>query len=110
MNEKPDSETERKDFVPTPTGSNEHVDNTPASNADTELELGHRSTYINIGNAADLSQGHRDYLLARHGTLELDPIPDFGDQDPYNWPQWKVCSQRRQRLTRGIYIDSRLRN
>ena len=55
-----------------------------------DVELGHRATYINTGAAAGLPQEHRDYLLARHGTLELDPIPDIGDQDPYNWPQWKV--------------------
>ncbi|KAJ9500151.1 hypothetical protein LTR99_008399 [Exophiala xenobiotica] len=32
---------------------------------------------------------HRDYLLARHGTLDLDPVPDMSDADPYNWPHWK---------------------
>lgn len=38
-----------------------------------------------------LSQSHREYLLSRHGTLDLDPIPSFSDADPYNWPTWKVC-------------------
>lgn len=38
-----------------------------------------------------LSQSHREYLLNRHGTLELDPIPSTSDADPYNWPNWKVC-------------------
>ncbi len=37
-----------------------------------------------------LPQAHKDYLLSRHGTLDLDPIPDMNDADPYNWPQWKV--------------------
>lgn len=32
---------------------------------------------------------YREYLLARHGTLDLDPIPDMSDADPYNWPHWK---------------------
>ncbi|KAK5215083.1 hypothetical protein LTR72_011837 [Exophiala xenobiotica] len=36
-----------------------------------------------------LSPEHREYLLARHGTLDLDPMPDMGDADPYNWPHWK---------------------
>lgn len=37
-----------------------------------------------------LSQAHRESLMQRHGTLDLDPIPDPRDADPYNWPQWKV--------------------
>lgn len=40
--------------------------------------------------AARLPKAHRDYLLERHGTLELDPIPSMGPDDPYNWPEWKV--------------------
>lgn len=53
------------------------------------VELGHWATNIEA-DAAHLSEGHRQYLLKRHGTLELDPMPDFGDADPYNWPTWKV--------------------
>lgn len=41
-------------------------------------------------DAYGLSQEHRDYLLNRHGTLDLDPIPDMADADPYNWSSWKV--------------------
>ncbi|RDW84242.1 hypothetical protein BP6252_01832 [Coleophoma cylindrospora] len=33
-----------------------------------------------------LSDAHKQYLLFRHQTLELDPIPDSNDADPYNWP------------------------
>lgn len=47
------------------------------------------STHI-AGDAANLSPEHRDYLLKRHGTLELDPMPGFGDADPLNWATWKV--------------------
>ncbi|CEJ56666.1 hypothetical protein PMG11_02867 [Penicillium brasilianum] len=42
--------------------------------------------------AARLPKAHRDYLLERHGTLELDPIPSMGPDDPYNWPEWKKMS------------------
>lgn len=43
------------------------------------------------GNAtAHLTEEHRQYLLRIHGTLELEPIPDMSDADPYNWPAWKV--------------------
>lgn len=41
-------------------------------------------------NAEGISSEHRQYLLNRHGTYDLDPVPDMGDADPYNWPQWKV--------------------
>ncbi|KUL85007.1 hypothetical protein ZTR_07782 [Talaromyces verruculosus] len=37
----------------------------------------------------DLSPEYRDYLISRHGTVELDPLPDMTDADPYNWPKWK---------------------
>lgn len=43
-----------------------------------------------VEEADALSQEHRDYLLKRHGTIELDPIPDMADADPYNWSTWKV--------------------
>lgn len=48
------------------------------------------STYLEGGAAAALSQEHRDYLLQRHGTLDLDPMPSDDPADPYNWPTWKV--------------------
>lgn len=54
-----------------------------------ELGLGPRATYIPTGAGADLTQEHRDYLLQRHGTLDLDPIPSDDPADPYNWPHWK---------------------
>ncbi|EEA19965.1 hypothetical protein TMatcc_010108 [Talaromyces marneffei ATCC 18224] len=40
-------------------------------------------------NMAELAPRHREYLLERHGTLELDPVPAMDDADPYNWPSWK---------------------
>lgn len=39
-----------------------------------------------------LSKPHRDYLIERHGTFNLDPIPAMDPADPYNWPEWKVSS------------------
>ena len=50
------------------------------------------ATYYPTNDIADLTPAHREYLLEKYGTLELDPIPDFGDADPYNWPSWKVRS------------------
>ncbi|PWY68613.1 MFS general substrate transporter [Aspergillus heteromorphus CBS 117.55] len=46
------------------------------------------SSYAEIA-AASLSSSHREYLLQRHGTLDLDPIPSPSGADPYNWPTWK---------------------
>lgn len=40
--------------------------------------------------ASRLSETHREYLLQRHGTLDLDPLPSALHTDPYNWPTWKV--------------------
>jgi hypothetical protein len=37
-----------------------------------------------------LSESHKAYLIERHGTLDLDPIPTMDPADPYNWPLWKV--------------------
>jgi len=37
-----------------------------------------------------LTEEHRQYLLQRHGTLDLEPVPDMTDNDPYNWPKSKV--------------------
>lgn len=28
------------------------------------------------------------YIMQRHGTLELDPLPSSSPQDPLNWPLW----------------------
>ena len=47
------------------------------------------ATYVDAV-AARLSKGHRDYLIERHGTLDLDPVPGISPTDPYNWPAWKV--------------------
>jgi hypothetical protein len=47
-------------------------------------------TYIEKEEILLLPAEHRDYLMQRHGTLDLDPVPAFGDADPYNWSTWKV--------------------
>lgn len=50
------------------------------------------ATYLEDSTAA-LSEEHRQYLLSRHGTLDLDPLPSPSDADPYNWSNRKVCSK-----------------
>lgn len=56
---------------------------------DYDNTLRQKSTYIEDGGLEHLSQDHRDYLLQRHGTLDLDPLPSDDPADPYNWPNWK---------------------
>ncbi|KAE8151135.1 major facilitator superfamily domain-containing protein [Aspergillus avenaceus] len=70
---------------------------TSNSNCPSDLEK-HESEFI--GEAKEdhsqldeacsaLSPSHRDYLLKRHGTIDLDPLPSLSGADPYNWPMWK---------------------
>ncbi|KAI0133752.1 benzoate 4-monooxygenase cytochrome P450 [Xylariales sp. AK1849] len=35
----------------------------------------------------DLTDEHRAYLLERHGSLNLEPVPSIDPADPYNWPK-----------------------
>lgn len=43
-----------------------------------------------------LTPEHRDFLIARHGTFELDPVPAMSDLDPLNWSTSKVSLQPKQ--------------
>ncbi|KAI5306232.1 hypothetical protein KEM56_001744 [Ascosphaera pollenicola] len=45
-------------------------------------------THDHLETAA-LSPEHREYILSRHGTLDLDPLPSMDPADPLNWPTWK---------------------
>ncbi|CAK7235294.1 hypothetical protein SBRCBS47491_009244 [Sporothrix bragantina] len=36
-----------------------------------------------------LSSEHRDYLIERHGTCELEPVPSMSTLDPLNWSKSK---------------------
>lgn len=69
----------------------EFATDVPQYNEDLEHANTH-GTYLDPVEASHLSEQHRQYLLQRHGTLELDPMPSMGDADPYNWPTWKVKS------------------
>lgn len=52
--------------------------------ASSDLEIGQRATNISLGQVAHLPQEHQDYLISRHGTLDLDPVPSADPADPYN--------------------------
>lgn len=55
-------------------------------------ESGKQVAFYVEDRVTHLTEEHRQYLLARHGTLDLDPIPDMNEADPYNWPTWRVNS------------------
>lgn len=44
----------------------------------------------NEGSAREeLSAEHREYLLKRHGTTDLIPLPSMDPSEPLNWSPWK---------------------
>lgn len=65
-----------------------HVEGAKASPQ--EMESGKQCDFYVEDQIAHLSEEHRQYILAKHRTLDLEPIPDMIDADPYNWPRWRV--------------------
>lgn len=47
--------------------------------------------YIEYADTAEVSitDEHREYLMARHGTADLKPLPSADPQDPLNWSRGK---------------------
>jgi hypothetical protein len=70
--------------------SNTAPEKATEAGAEVDENLQNTATYLEGRAASGLSPEHQQYLLQRHGTLELDPIPGMGSADPYNWPVWKV--------------------
>ncbi|KAJ6116009.1 hypothetical protein N7523_006426 [Penicillium sp. IBT 18751x] len=75
-------------------GHTEQVEQPEVSHYKTDIDLvesagADQTATFEESLAARLPKAHRDYLLERHGTLNLDPIPGMGPADPYNWPEWK---------------------
>ncbi|KAF7197026.1 Efflux pump vrtL [Pseudocercospora fuligena] len=81
--------TSKQDFAAKDLTAPEHDLGVLSDANSSDVEIGHRATNISIGAAATLPQEHLDYLIKRHGTLDLDPIPSSDPADPYNWPSWK---------------------
>lgn len=61
-------------------------DDTQPGKNDVELiestETGVPATYVDTV-ASRISKPHQDYLMQRHGTLELQPVPSMDPADPY---------------------------
>lgn len=72
----------------------------PGGVLESELESGHavgtdpkyapQTVDLEEKRDLDISLEHREYILQRHGTLELSPFPSASAADPLNWPSWKV--------------------
>ncbi|OQE42189.1 hypothetical protein PENCOP_c004G08268 [Penicillium coprophilum] len=70
----------------------DELEEVPGTKADIDLieSAGYEGEPIHAESmTARLPKAHRDYLMERHGTLELDPIPGMSPADPYNWSEWK---------------------
>ncbi|PYI16155.1 MFS multidrug transporter [Aspergillus japonicus CBS 114.51] len=52
------------------------------------FETTEKTAYVSDA-VESLSESHKAYLIERHGTLELDPVPSMDPADPYNWPAFK---------------------
>lgn len=44
--------------------------------------------FLETGTSKNLSSDHREYLINRHGTLDLEPPPTIDPADPLNWPSY----------------------
>ncbi|KAL6705131.1 hypothetical protein ACN47E_007236 [Coniothyrium glycines] len=71
-----------------PSAGKETIDPVRLHKEDLEYAATH-GTYLDIKDQTHLSLEHREYLIERHGTADLDPLPTMGTADPYNWPVWK---------------------
>jgi hypothetical protein len=71
--------------------TSDYNDAAPQTKSDSEYveRLAPAHTHIEKDEIATISDAHRE-CLRRHGTLNLDPVPDMGGADPYNWPAWKM--------------------
>jgi hypothetical protein len=47
----------------------------------------------NGSHQSSISNDIKQYIIERHGTLELDPLPSGSSKDPLNWPRWKKNTQ-----------------
>lgn len=71
-----------------PTGSDERVESVKDFVVESSLD---RET-DEVVSTGDLTPFAREYLVNRHGTTDLDPMPSAHDADPFNWPRRKKLS------------------
>lgn len=78
----------------TPTTPEEKLESQQCESVN-EVQIFHHPRQISIlinkqsQSQTSISEAHRQYIIERHGTDQLDPFPDYSDADPYNWPRSK---------------------
>ncbi|KAI5958722.1 uncharacterized protein KGF55_005720 [Candida pseudojiufengensis] len=61
------------------------------SSSDLDIEKNKTETQVEYASSDDqpealeISEEHKQYLIAKHGTYELTPLPSMDDNDPLNW-------------------------
>lgn len=61
----------------------------PSTDQNKSLEPAH----LESAEKPSLGLEHEAYLLQRHGTIDLVPLPSANPEDPLNWPDWKKNTQ-----------------
>ncbi|KAG5419023.1 hypothetical protein I9W82_003742 [Candida metapsilosis] len=54
-----------------------------------DIEKGVTEHQENVEKTSELDPDHHEYLIQRHGTVDLDPLPSADPADPLNWPDWQ---------------------
>jgi hypothetical protein len=49
--------------------------------------------HLESAKRSTLSPEHEAYLVQRHGTTNLTPLPSTDPNDPLNWPTWRKNTQ-----------------
>ncbi|KAI5967167.1 hypothetical protein CANMA_003224 [Candida margitis] len=52
---------------------------------DKEVRTKEEVEYITTEDEPEISEEHKQYLIAKHGTYNLVPLPSMNDDDPLNW-------------------------
>src|ERR1035438_2645643 len=63
--------------------------NPSSASLPTESKEGASSEIEDPSQTSTMSDDRERYIMMRHGTLELDPLPSSSPRDPLNWPTWK---------------------
>ena len=46
----------------------------------------HHENLDPVALTEELDPEHHKYLILRHGSVQLDPLPSADPEDPLNWP------------------------
>jgi hypothetical protein len=72
---------------------------TSHGNKEMIMDTKNKSEHLDDASRDALSLEHSSYLVERHGTTDLNPLPSQDPSDPLNWPAWKVSQSFSARET-----------